>query len=82
MTSQILTKFAISAGGSQEIRLYASGLESAMKAAKTIVLFLTQRLYISAIKPLLFVSIFFLDPEKEKQRRTPMKPNTVPYLII
>jgi cohesin loading factor subunit SCC2 len=29
--------------GSQEIRLYTSGLESAKKAAKTIVLFLTQR---------------------------------------
>lgn len=28
----------------QEIRLYTSGLESATKAAKTIVLFLTQRL--------------------------------------
>jgi hypothetical protein len=29
--------------GTQEIRLYTSGLESAKKAAKTIVLFLTQR---------------------------------------
>lgn len=50
------TDFVCSRFPSQEIRLYGSGLDSAMKAAKTIVLFLTQRcVYVAQ----LFVSYLF-----------------------
>lgn len=45
--------------GSQEIRLYTSGLESAMKAAKTIIIFLTQRLYISTSSHCYLIQCFF-----------------------
>jgi len=43
MAMLLMLIYEILTGGSQEIRLYISGLESAKKAAKTIVLFLTQR---------------------------------------
>jgi hypothetical protein len=69
-------------GKSQEIRLYASGLESAKKAAKTIVLFLTQRSVLLVVVWIGISKTFVLDPGRARQPKTPMKLNTVPFLII
>ena len=60
----------------EELRLYTTGLDSATKAAKTIIAFLTQRSVLSIPRVELLSDQNTKDLAKPRQRRIPTRPNT------
>ena len=60
----------------EELRLYTTGLDSATKAAKTIIAFLTQRSVLSIPRVELLPDQNTKDLAKPRQRRIPTRPNT------